>query len=203
MGIKDEADVVYAIDFGLTKRYKDLKTGQHIPYRTSNSLTGTARYVSINTHLGAEQSRRDDLEGIAHVLLYFLRGSLPWQGLPAKTKQEKYKKIMEVKVTTIPEVLCKGFPKQISRLLKYCRSLKFEEIPNYRYIKKLLREVGEENSFAFDNVFDWTAKIEEEAKEQRKDMASTSSSVPCKFECVLQKEPVLKLKPARILYRLR
>jgi hypothetical protein len=195
MGVKEQSNIVYAIDFGLTKRYKDLKTEQHIPYRTSNSLTGTARYVSINTHLGAEQSRRDDLEGIAHVLLYFLRGSLPWQGLPAKTRQEKYKKIMEVKAITTPEILCKGFPRQISLILKYCRSLKFEEAPNYKYVKKLLRDVAEEGSFTFDNVFDWKIKEEEETKEHK-----STLSLPCKLDVEQQQEPILKLKSAKIMY---
>ena len=80
------ADLVYMIDFGLTKRFRNPKTGQHIPWKEGKNLTGTARYASLNTHLGYEQSRRDDLEGLAYVMLYFLRGKLPWQGLDAKTK---------------------------------------------------------------------------------------------------------------------
>ena len=81
-----------------------------IPYRENKNLTGTARYASINAHLGIEQSRRDDLEAIGYVIVYLLKGYLPWQGIKANNKQEKYHKIMEKKMTTPVEILCKGLP---------------------------------------------------------------------------------------------
>ncbi|KAE8671450.1 Casein kinase I isoform alpha [Hibiscus syriacus] len=105
MGLGRKANQVYIIDFGLAKRYRDSITNHHIPYSENKNLTGTARYASCNTHLGIEQSRRDDLESLGYVLLYFLRGSLPWQGLKAATKKQKYDKIGEKKVSTPIEVM--------------------------------------------------------------------------------------------------
>lgn len=100
IGMEENANTLYLIDFGLAKRWKNPMTNEHIPYRDKKSLTGTARYASANTHLGIEQSRRDDLEGAGYVILYLLKGELPWQGLRARNKDEKYRKIKECKVNT-------------------------------------------------------------------------------------------------------
>lgn len=156
MGLGRRANQVYIIDFGLAKKFRDPTTHQHIPYRENKNLTGTARYASINTHLGIEQSRRDDLESLGYVLMYFLRGSLPWQGLKAATKKQKYDKISEKKMTTPIEVLCKSFPSEFASYFHYCRSLRFEDKPDYAYLKRIFRDLFIREGFQFDYVFDWT-----------------------------------------------
>lgn len=156
MGLARRANQVYIIDFGLAKKYRDPTTHQHIPYRENKNLTGTARYASINTHLGIEQSRRDDLESLGYVLMYFLRGSLPWQGLKAGTKKQKYEKISEKKMSTSIEMLCKGYPSELASYFHYCRSLRFDDKPDYAYLKRLFRDLFIREGFQFDYVFDWT-----------------------------------------------
>lgn len=156
MGLGRRANQVYMIDFGLAKKYRDPKSHIHIPYRENKNLTGTARYASINTHLGIEQSRRDDLESLGYVLMYFLRGSLPWQGLKAATKKQKYEKISERKMATPTETLCKGFPTEFVVYFQYTRSLRFDDKPDYSYLRKLFRDLFVREGFVWDYVFDWT-----------------------------------------------
>lgn len=159
IGRSKKASTLYVIDFGLAKKYRDTKTHQHIPYRENKSLTGTARYASINAHLGIEQSRRDDLEAIGFVLMYFSRGKLPWQGIKANSKEEKYTKIMECKMSTPLEALCKGHPPAFATYMNYCRALRFEDRPDYAYLRKLFKDLFKSMSFEEDNVFDWSTQV--------------------------------------------
>ncbi len=135
IGTEEKTNVIYLMDYGLSKRYKNSKNFQHIPYREGRSLVGTARYVSINTHLGIEPSRRDDIESIGYVLIYFLKGSLPWQGI--KAGDQKYIRIMEKKLQIPTEVLCYGLPDEIVHYLNYTKSLRFEDRPDYDYLRNL------------------------------------------------------------------
>jgi len=140
VGLGKRMDQLFIIDFGLSKKYRSRKN-QHIPYIEHKSLTGTARYASLNTHLGIEQSRRDDLESLGFVLIYFLRGWLPWQGMIAKTKKETYNKIKLKKRDTPVEVLCEHFPNEFTTYLHYCRGLRFEDKPDYSYLRYLFRDL--------------------------------------------------------------
>ncbi|TPX73114.1 hypothetical protein CcCBS67573_g05617 [Chytriomyces confervae] len=159
---------IYIIDFGMAKLYRDPKTKQHIPYREKKSLSGTARYMSINTHLGREQSRRDDLESLGHVFMYFLRGSLPWQGLKAATNKEKYEKIGQKKQSTAIKDLCDGFPEEFSSYMRYCRELKFEETPDYDYLRGLMNKVLARIGETDDGLFDWMYAIDAQRREKER-----------------------------------
>ncbi|KZV85096.1 kinase-like protein [Exidia glandulosa HHB12029] len=147
------ANVVHMVDFGMAKAYRDPRTRVHIPYREKKSLSGTARYMSINTHL--HQSRRDDLESLGHVLVYFLRGSLPWQGLKAQTNKQKYEKIGQKKQDTQILDLCEGFPQEVAFYLSYARRLGFEETPDYDYMRELFTKMLVDQKIEEDGVFDW------------------------------------------------
>ncbi|KAF8459106.1 kinase-like domain-containing protein [Terfezia claveryi] len=149
------ANVIHVVDFGMAKQYRDPKTKQHIPYRERKSLSGTARYMSINTHLGREQSRRDDLEALGHVFMYFLRGGLPWQGLKAATNKQKYEKIGEKKQTTQIKELCDGFPDEFNQYLTYVRNLGFEDTPDYDYLRDLFTQALKNLGEVEDGEYDW------------------------------------------------
>ena len=154
-GPDDKPAVIYLIDFGLSKRYRDVKTKQHIPYKEGRTLTGTARYASVGSHMGIEQGRKDDIEAISYVLLYFLLGQLPWQGIHVPNKQEKYHRICDMKMNLNHSIL-KGHPGEFLQMLNYSKSLKFEDKPDYDYIQNLFKQVAQREQMEFDGVFDWT-----------------------------------------------
>ena len=158
MGREDtsEEDTLFMIDLGLARPYRDQVTGFHIAHKVmQRGLVGTARYASINAHHGAEQSRRDDLESAGYVLVYFLKGKLPWQGIKAATKKERNETICHVKKATTSHDLCHGIPNEFVIYINYCRGLRFEEEPDYSYLKYLFKGLMNSMGYAYDNDYDW------------------------------------------------
>ena len=142
------SQVVYIIDYGLAKLFRDPKTRQHIPYKDNKKLTGTARYASINTHLGVEQARRDDLECLGYTLIYLAKGGLPWQGVRDANKKQKYNKIGEKKMITKMQKLCEGLPPEFVSYMNYCTALGFEDKPDYVTLRKLFKGCFSKNGFS-------------------------------------------------------
>ena len=139
MGRGLKSHIVYVLDFGLSKKYWSSSHKCHIPFVKGKKLTGTARYASINALSGYEQSRRDDLESIGYIIMYFIRGSLPWQGLKINKKDDRYKKICEKKKSTSAKDLCSGFPPEFEKFVSYTRNLEFTQVPDYNYLRNLLK----------------------------------------------------------------
>jgi len=171
---KKRKNQVYIIDFGLSKSYRDPKTHQHIPCIGHKSFVGTALYASINAHLGFEQSRKDDLVSLGYMLMYFNRGSLPWQGLKTNTAKERHSKIVKKKMNTTNEFLCKNFPKEFSVFLKYCESLRFNEEPDYSYLRRIFRIAFCRQGCTADYRFDWTLLLRHQRGHQARTLQNYS-----------------------------
>jgi serine/threonine protein kinase len=144
---------LYLIDLGLAKRFKSQER-VHLKQTSGKSIVGTARYSSINSHLGIELSRRDDLESLGYMLVYFLKGKLPWQGIPADNKTDKYAMIGKMKQECTLSELCTGVPDVFKDYLSYVRSLEFKEKPNYKYLHDLFTAYFKSHEFLWDN-YDW------------------------------------------------
>jgi len=137
-GIGNKVHHLYVIDFGMSTRYYMKK---HVSMATGKQLTGTARYASVNAMRGCTQSRRDDLEAIAHVFIYCLRGSLPWSGLDAPTYRDKLRLICEKKAKLPLDELCKGHPEEFKNFLDYSRNMRFEQRPDYDGFIEMFRNL--------------------------------------------------------------
>jgi casein kinase I family protein HRR25 len=156
MGIGKKEGMVNLIDFGLSRRFRDKISGLHTPYRVQKSFIGTVRYASINAHFGIEQSRRDDLESLGNVMLYFLKGSLPWQNIKEETKAKKYEEIMKKKLNIPLNILCKDLPEEFQQYMAYCREMKFNQRADYRYITKIFKQLASQQEIEYDFIYDWS-----------------------------------------------
>jgi len=143
-----QANVIHFVDFRRAKQYRNPKTRQHIPYREHKSVSGVPLFESINASLRIEQSRRDDLEALGYVIMYFLRGGLPWQGLMVK-------ELLEKKRTISIKDLCKGYPDGFFKYMSYVRALYFEDTPDYDYLQDLLTQALNGTSEEEDGIYDW------------------------------------------------
>ena len=179
-GINDDSNTIYIIDFGLSQRYKDKKTGVHTPYRENRQMIGTVRYASINTQIGIEQSRRDDVEAVGYVLVYLALGRLPWQRAGKEKGKGHLAKVLEKKLITPPEILCKKLPKQFAFIFQYIRKLKYEERPDYNMMKCLfadlvLSQMNLTKTSTFS--FDWFKEINKlEITENESELKKNNSS---------------------------
>ena len=173
MGINKDNANLFLLDFGLAKKYRSSKTLEQYPYIKKKKLTGTARYASIHALEEMEQSRRDDLESVGYVLMYFLRGNLPWQGLKIKSKEDRYKKILDKKKETTSEQLCKNFPDVFREYLEYSRNLEYKETPKYEIYKNKFYDLVCKMGDNFDFVYDWTT---ENDLKKRKSIAQNTVS---------------------------
>ncbi|KAF9810273.1 hypothetical protein IEO21_07041 [Rhodonia placenta] len=163
----DASHLVNIIDFGLAKKYRDPRTNMHIPYnQDEHHGVGTCLFASINTHLGIECSRRDDLESLAYMLIYFLRGTLPWRKIKAQTTEETWDLIRDKKLET-EEFLTVGLPTEFDVFYKYARSLAFEDLPDYDGLRALFRGLAERHRIEYDGEFDWSVPKPTETKRRR------------------------------------
>ncbi|KAH8334371.1 casein kinase I [Drosophila kikkawai] len=169
MGLGHNSTQLYLIDFGLSKRYKDSETHEHIPYRRDRNLTGTVRYASMNAQMGVEQSRRDDMESMGYCIMYFNMGKLPWQGITAANKKQKYEKILEKKSGISIETLCRGLPTEFALYMKYVRNLRFKEPPDHKYLRQLFRVLYRSLNHQYDFIYDWTRLQEQQKERLRRD----------------------------------
>lgn len=143
-GVDEDRDNLFVMDFGLSKKwYSD---GDHIPYKTGRSMIGTARYASLNIHVGTEPTRRDDMESVGYMLVYLVNGSLPWQGLKKKTKENPMDKIGEKKMMVDLKSLCADLPECFYEYINYTRNLQFTEKPDYEYLRELFRNSAKEHN---------------------------------------------------------
>ncbi|OWF34816.1 Casein kinase I isoform delta-A [Mizuhopecten yessoensis] len=183
-GSGDKENVIYVSNFRLSKRFRDAKTHEHIPYLTNKSFVGSLEYASINAQLGIQQSRRDDMESLGYVLVYFLRGTLPWLELRYETKKEKYALTLDEKMALSMEALCQGCPLEFFIYIRICRSMGFDEKPDYSRLRQLFRNVSKRYNLTSDETFGWKVKT----TLGRDDRRSTSPSISPYIKGWLDKE---------------
>lgn len=156
IGRGHQKNQIYLIDYGLAKKYRSCN--KHLNFKEGGKLVGTARYASVNSHCGYQLSRRDDLISLAYILVYFVKGKLPWQKVKGKSKDEKYDNIRKLKQNLGATAICSGLPKEFTMYLNSCEKLRFEERPDYNYLRGLFKSVFRRENYEYDLMFDWNPK---------------------------------------------
>ena len=177
MGAQEDNAKLYILDFGLAKKYRSSRTLVQYPYVKKKKLTGTARYASIHALEAYEQSRRDDLESVGYVLMYFLRGNLPWQGLKVRSKEDRYKKILEKKKETSSQDLCKEFPHEFFEYVDYSKNLEYEENPDYDFLRQKFLDVLKGLNEEMDYIYDWTTKSDLKIRRNKKSRENSENEI--------------------------
>lgn len=182
IGLNNKKNQLYMIDFGLARKYRDPQTLDHKPCLTNIKAAGTPRYTSINALKGLDQSRRDDMESLGYIWIYFLKGSLPWMGIPNNERDpnRKYMTILHIKKHLSIEELCSGLPTEFIKYFKDVRSLKYRDEPDYSGYRKMFRDLFSEQGYVFDYQYDWVAKKPKEKHE-------TPSNSPKKINIKIKK----------------
>ena len=170
---KYNKNIIYMIDFGFSKKFRSSRTGKHIKYFKAKNFTGNLKYSSVNTMIGISPSRRDDIESLGYMLIYLYKRELPWEKLTFKSKNEIPQKIYERKKLITMEELCKDMPKEMLEFMKYTKSLKFEEEPNYNYLKNLLNIMLKKINKEKDAILSWVKN----ERFSRSEILSTYSTI--------------------------
>ena len=158
MGLGSKSHILHIIDFGFSAKYWDSKHKCHIRFDNQKIFTGNGRFCSVNALKGFETSRRDDMESLGYIIMYLLRGNLPWSRIKANNVKDLIKKLFEKKSITSVNELCNGFPSEFRTFVSYTRNLEFTEAPDYNYLRYLLKNVIKKSGFTIDFNYDWCYK---------------------------------------------
>ena len=174
---REDPNIIYLVDFGLSKKYRSQQTGRHVKFRNTGKLTGTLRFASPNALRGGEQSRKDDLISAGYMLIYLFKKKLPWQVIKAQNSTDKYIKIYRMKKAIKPEQLCQTLPKEFVQYMRYVQNLGFESNPDYNYLKKLFHHILKGLNLNADKLlFSWIKQSDIKKIKKKANPRSRNSS---------------------------
>ena len=174
---REDPNIIYLVDFGLSKKYRSQQTGRHVKFRNTGKLTGTLRFASPNALRGGEQSRKDDLISAGYMLIYLFKKKLPWQVIKAQNSTDKYIKIYRMKKAIKPEQLCQTLPQEFVQYMRYVQNLGFESNPDYNYLKKLFHHILKGLNLNADKLlFSWIKQSDIKKIKKKANPRSRNSS---------------------------